>query len=535
MDPRVKKVVDEIKELETQIGRLCQKVALARREYFQGEKTEKGKKHLESLEEEGEGLSKKYSSLVKELQWIAGVPDHLLEAFEEERYGGTEGEVAIQRRELTTGEVPPTGFIEDELPAALEHIYRLLDQNWLKEQRRAYSKIQNPFIESSLSLVRGIRIESEFPPIHRFAQAVFACEEHLENKTNADIFAAALLVPQTASLGAHLPFLNYVRRETDDRVEHLWRGRSEEVDSTVFELLVATSCAALGRTVEFLKATDEKTPDIRVHDYPFPLVVECKRKRVLSDYEVGEERRMQLLFRLLGKAASAKGMWGIFDLELAVEAGKAPLDEIVDCSVRQRLAASHEKATSYLWGSIAFRELPKNLRGPKTRLYSPLFLTQVFSWDCDLPTHDGIICRIASPKEPIIDFAREPIAMVWKSSSEEAVRKRSWSPINLFGDATNQVPGGEVGIIYVCYQEGARESFADRRTHGYITGISQWVHSAAIRLPVSFLIRIYPRVLSHGAPDLIENGVSFMSDLYGSRVYLSKFPATVFTLLNKLK
>ena len=115
----------------------------------------------------------------------------------------------------------------------------------------------------------------------------------------------------------------------------------------------------------------------------------------------------------------------------------------------------------------------------------------------------------------------------------EAIRKKSWSPLDLFGAATNQIPGGEVGIIYVCYQEGAREWLADRRTESFLRGISDWAHSGGIRLPVSFLIRIYPRVLGHGAPDLIENGVRFMSELYGDRVYFSHFPTNVFTLLGK--
>lgn len=519
--------------METHLNNLCREIATARKAYFQGESTDQARSHLEALENEAEKLSNEHALLVAKAQQIVGLTDEMLEALEEERFEDGDNEVRLERQTLAGEKFSTTELIEDALPQALEYIYDFVDKDWLKEQRELFRKNRKSYFESPLSLVKGVRIESEFPSFHRLAQTIFVCEDHLNSERNIDIFASALLVPQTACLGSHFSLLKEVGGETEERIRSLWRGVTEEVDSTVFELLVASSCAALGRKIEFLKPDHKKSPDLRVHDYPFPLVVECKRKRSVSTYEIHEESKMRVLFDLLNKAASAKGMWGIFDLELDVEAHNAPLNEIVDCSIRQRLAASSSKPTSYDWGSIAFKELPKQLSGPKTRVYSPLFLRDIFSWNSDLPSHDGIICKIASPEEILIDFAEEPIALLWRSNAPEAIRKKSWSPVDLFGDATNQISAGEVGLIYVCYQEGAREWIADHRTQSYITRMSKWHHSGGIRLPVNFLIRIYPRILGHGAPDLIENGVRFMSELYGDRVYFADFPTTVFTLLGE--
>lgn len=89
-------------------------------------------------------------------------------------------------------------------------------------------------------------------------------------------------------------------------------------------------------------------------------------------------------------------------------------------------------------------------------------------------------------------------------------------------------------LFPVCYQEGAREVISDLRTESFISRISDWAHSGSIRIPVSFLIRIYPRALNHGSPDLIENGVRLLSELYGAREYFLDFPTTVFTKISWL-
>jgi hypothetical protein len=527
MDPDLKKAIDRAHEISSQIKKLNYEIAAATKEYYENKTNDKAKTHLKSLEERAIELNIELGKSLAEAQRIAGIPDELLEALEEDMIGG-DGEIRIKRESLTIDKLPPTELFDKVLPQGLERIFRLVNLKWLNSQRDLFNKMKDSFLQSPLSIVRGLRLESEFPLIHRFAQAIFVCEDYLNKEQSTDMFAAALLVPQTAILGWRLPLLMKVGGDTEERIKKLWCGESEDVDSKVFELLVASSCVAFGREMEFLKETDKRSPDLRVHDYPFPLVVECKRKRALKNYEIIEERKMRELFCLLHKAASARNLWGIFELELGVEPIMAPIEEIVHRSVCQRLAANPERPTFYEWGSIAFIELPKKLRIPKTRLYSPFFLENVFFWDSDLPSHDGIICKVVSSPESLIDIAEEPIALKWCSNSPVAIRNRSWSPIDLLGNATHQIPLGEVGIIYICYQEGCRELIADRRTNGFISRTYEWEHSGGIRVPLLTLIRIYPRILGHGAPDLIENAVSFTSNRYGGRRYLADFPSGVF-------
>jgi hypothetical protein len=59
--------------------------------------------------------------------------------------------------------------------------------------------------------------------------------------------------------------------------------------------------------------------------------------------------------------------------------------------------------------------------------------------------------------------------------------------------------------------------------------MNDWEHAGSIGIPISFLVRIFPRPLEHGAPDLIESTVRLCSALYGDPRLFEDFPNSVFT------
>jgi hypothetical protein len=295
-----------------------------------------------------------------------------------------------------------------------------------------------------------------------------------------------------------------------------------------YELLVAAGCAERGRRIEFIEPTSDKSPDLRCHD-PFPLVIECKRKRALSDYELAEEAEMRRLFGVLDTHAKDKAAWGCFRLTLSIEVAMISIDEIVATLLRQRLAARPERPLTYPWGSVSYRELPRRLVLPgKTRAYSPNMLSFAFGWNSDLPDWDGVICRAGCDRQAVIDEIEQPVGLLWSNKSQRAIKNRSWSPLDVFGNATNQIPPGEFGIIYVAYQEGTRAEIADLRTEAFLARVRDWSHPASIRIPIAFLTRLYPRTLDHGEADLIENTVRLCSAEYGEPLLFEDFPTTVF-------
>jgi hypothetical protein len=402
-----------------------------------------------------------------------------------------------------------------------------VDPKWLRADFGSQHRLSQMWNGEALSIVKGVRPESEVPAIHRFLQALRVCQDFLDANPYYDHFAGALLVPQIAALGTHLGNINQVGGDTRSRIQGLWKLASNQSDSAVFELLVATACAERGRQVEFLEPDGDKTPDLRCHD-PFPMVIECKRKRVLSDYEIAEEATMRRLFYDLDRIARSKGVWGCFEVHLNVDHKSAPLEDIVECSIRQRLAPHPERALSYAWGTISYRERPYRFAIANSRIYSPSMLNQTFGWNSDLPAWDGIVCRVGTVKDQWTDQITAPTALLWCNHSERAIRRRSWSPLDVFGDAMSQIPAGEFGVVYVAYQEGTRAEIADSRTENFQRRMREWAHSAKIRVPAAFLIRLYPRPLENGLPDLIESTVRMCADTEGAPEVALEFPGLVF-------
>jgi hypothetical protein len=120
------------------------------------------------------------------------------------------------------------------------------------------------------------------------------------------------------------------------------------------------------------------------------------------------------------------------------------------------------------------------------------------------------------------------MALLWTNVSEQAQKKRSWGPMSVLREAVEQVPAGDFGAVYVAYQDGAREEMADRRTDGFSDWLKGFGHKADIRVPFCKLVRLYPRALNEGGPDLIESTMTFKAE-FCDEVLPTLFPSRVFT------
>ncbi|WP_144030581.1 hypothetical protein [Bradyrhizobium japonicum] len=165
----------------------------------------------------------------------------------------------------------------------------------------------------------------------------------------------------------------------------------------------------------------------------------------------------------------------------------------------------------------------------KTRIYSPNMLDHLFGWTSDLPECDGICCSADAGGEAVVDRVRTPIALIWKNVAANALRKRTWAPMDFFSAASFQVPPGEFGLVYVSYNEGGRSEVADIRVQAFGERVQDFEHSAKCRIPIAVLSRLYPRPLHEGQPDLIESGVRYVSSSYGDPSLFELYPTRIFT------
>jgi hypothetical protein len=528
MRNQTSEIIKKLNEIHKELSDLTSQVVNSRKRAFSKDATKEDKSYLLKLESQAAQLLEESHSLTKELQIISGIPDELLEAMEaNDIYGDTEER--YDRRDFSSHEIESTNTIETILSESIEKVKARVNIKWLHEEAKKNYRLNYDFLNQPLSIVRGLRIESEYRNIHRFAQGILVSEDFLNEHTLYDFFAGAMLVPQLASFVSKIEALNEISGDVNERLKSLWMSDSSLADPTIYELLVAASCVHKGLKLEFIPARYEKTPDLRVHDFYVPLVIECKRKQNITEYEKNECAILYKIFMRLHEACLRKGLTGIFVLESKAEAEKLPIGQIVDCALRQQFSYLPKKPVNYDWGHISFIELPRSMKISPTKLYSPNFLSQVFGWSTDVPEYDGIICKVTSPEDFFLDFVKAPVALKWTISNPDAIRKKARTISSLFGDAMKQVPVGEAGIIYVCYQEGTRPEVADDRTNFMLQEFREWRHNAGILVPISYVNRLYPRPLDDGSPDLIENTLRLCSENYGDPVWFTQFPSSVFT------
>lgn len=513
----------ELDRRQQQFDALWPVVLEARRRFFV-ERTAATKAEMDAAIERASEGKERLDEALSVLFVAAGVdPDELEEA--DDPVG--DPFPRISRASVITDAPVAEALVDDYLPQAIEMLERHAPPGWFDDEPPDIFRLSAVSPDEPISIVKGVRLASERPKGHRLRQALTMAKDYLANDARYDHFGGALALTQLAQLAVRAEPLSFVGG-SQERIDALFTGAA--TDATILELLVAAACAAKGRDMVFIEPSSVRSPDLRCED-PFKMVVECKRSSALTDYEIGEEARMRELFAHLHQAAMPRGQFGLFELELTIEAGRLDLQEVVEKCMLQRLAAHPERSLNYPWGSVAYHHRPSrlDLDGP-TKAYSPVMLEQVFRWDTEMPQWDGLICKIDGRPSAAIDRVRSPIGLAWRVVAEPAIIKRTRAPIGLFSKAVTQIPPGEFGLVYVAYAEGGRADVADNRTQAFMEGIRDWEHDAGIRIPASFLVRQYPFPTGHGNPDVVESTVKLLNHEGGGDDWIFReYPAAIFT------
>ena len=192
------------------------------------------------------------------------------------------------RKDLTTRTVPHSRDIDEFLPQALENLLSVVSPSWWAYQQSLVNEAQRRTVIQPLLLCGRERWPMGLPALHKFANYLLAAKDHLAKEPFLDTYTAAKAITPICTLGASLEVLREVRG-ADSKLRDLYRKPESETDSIIFELLVAAAFARMGHNVSFIDETSgKKTPDLRLHDKPMPIVIECKRRQPLNDYEKGK-------------------------------------------------------------------------------------------------------------------------------------------------------------------------------------------------------------------------------------------------------
>ncbi len=428
-------------------------------------------------------------------------------------------------------QVPSTVRLEDVVAAGLEQLLPAVDADWLKEQSLLRYRQKYDAVEDSncrLHLVGRQRLLSTSAPRrpHRLANMLLTSTDLLAGRHDVDLFDGPMLVSEVAGLGAALPLIKELGSEATKKFNALPSMTERDVVSTVYELLVGAACLRMGRAIEMLPTSNEKTPDFRVHDLAVPMVVECKRREGLSKYAETEARHVERLYE--AAAELFERHHPLIEVDFKTEAAAVSAD---DFSKHVELLCDSwddDVREDTPWGTMTLRRLPILRRCTTTRVYSPAFLAEVFEWNQVDSDWDGLLCEIEPVKSPVVSEIRGARGLKWRYDSETARTKKARSLISLWGDAVRQIPTGEMGCVYISYTENMRTAHADARTQFLLDAIKKrdLFHRGTIRVPLTVISRLYPQALGNGALEMIESVIPMTQVDYDHM--LGDFPTQVF-------
>jgi len=420
----------------------------------------------------------------------------------------------------------------DELAeSGLARLLETVDPGWLRREAGREYRLSSAFLNSPLHLVNGIPVGT-FPQVvgpQRFARMLLVCQDHLNKKADLDFFSAAMFVPEVAVLGNSLDEIAELGAEATRKLASLPSLPDDVVTSTIFELLVGAACVRRGLKVTMVpEDRAQKVPDFRISGLgAIPGAIECKRRLGLSVYELDEARQVESLYWTIRKSLQERG------LHCSVEAVfSVPLRSVSAAAfsgaILEAVSPAYDRDTQPTpWGSFRIRRLPYCDSVPRTRLYSPDFIHQVFGWEALENEWDGLICEVEAPSRIMVKSYRMPLCLKWRSESEEALTKKSRGVASLWTNAIKQIPPGEIGFVYIAYPEGGRPAIADARTRHVLKSMEESWHRWFVRVPVTVICRLYPRPVHEGRPDLIESVLPGAGK--GQEHWLTYLPWTVFT------
>lgn len=469
-------------------------------------------RHIRCLQREA-GISEKEMRAIERAHDLEGLPDSDHELWREE-----------------IEQVPSSRNLDDLAHNAVIQLTRQLNMDWLEQEAAKPYRLDSVFLAKPLHLVNGVRVGfgAEAPGPQRFARMLLLSMDHLMQRMDLDFFLGATLIPECAALGNCLDEIKTLGSEAERKLQTLPQMTDDQVSSTIYELLVGAACVRKGLNLTMIPEDRvNKVPDYRITNlHQVPAVIECKRRRGLTEYELEEAKCFEDLYSFVRPVLLEQGVHGCFEISFNTELSSVNFEDFKTQMLHAIEKPDREDPMRTPWGSLRFRTLPFRRSITGTRLYSPEYLNEVFDWDVLQDQWDGLLCEVETPSRLDVEIFTRPICLKWRSDSEQALKRKARGIKSLWADAAKQIPDGEIGFVYIAYPEGSRAPIADMRTRQIMTELNEVWYRWSIRLPATIVGRLYGRALGIGYPDFIENVLLAASK--GQEHWLKDLPHRVF-------
>jgi hypothetical protein len=188
--------------------------------------------------------------------------------------------------------------------AWVEWVLSLVPPDGWKERRRALERFEAEVLpRQNLPRPGTAELGRSRIPGDRAGWYVYQAQLYLTDPMRYEMSQGSRIIPVVQTVGAHLRILRAVPG-ADARMAGSLVKEGDSIDSTLFEMLVA--CAYATRGWDDVAFIDEdpsaRSPDLVAHSSLGNLLVECKRKRAVSDYLRRERQHRIVLLRPLTDA-----------------------------------------------------------------------------------------------------------------------------------------------------------------------------------------------------------------------------------------
>jgi hypothetical protein len=104
------------------------------------------------------------------------------------------------------------------------------------------------------------------------------------------------------------------------------------------------------------------------------------------------------------------------------------------------------------WGCADWRHLaPEIVLPTRLKAFCPLYLKQFIPSDGNDEGWDGLFLLVKDQFGPFADNVKMPLCVRWRLESAEDQASLARNVVRLLGEAIQQIPHGETGILYIGY------------------------------------------------------------------------------------
>jgi len=320
----------------------------------------------------------------------------------------------------------------------------------IEEFARTHALLEGSPEEATQGLLRS------FIPKDRAAWYVYQSELYCHDPTHYDMLQASRIIPVVQRLGASVERLRNIDG-AEQRLAKSLRQQSDEIDSTLFELLVSLAYSERGwSNVRFLPETPGlPTPDLSATFGGRELLIECKRKRATSDYARQEREKWIKMFGPVGDIMA----WRRIDWCLDITFHKPILDlpddylskrlvPVLSLAIPGTIIDDREltvRAIAADWPKLR-RELATSSLRADTQRWSYLLFGVYRPWGGQTFTVEARPLPDALRYYKEIEWAG---GAIYACDAEESIRAKAVHFKRQLADAVRQIPPGVPSAVHI--------------------------------------------------------------------------------------